>query len=281
MPLSENKIQALLTLLGDEDERTVQFLKNSLVDIGPSALPLVLTASRSASPMIQERLQGVIEALLQQSLEEEFQNWVNQDDTHQDLEEGVFLLARFAYPELNFGPYVALLDDMTRTLASRLATCWDLQSRILEINRTLFEEWGFRGNSENFYDPDNSYIHRVLERRTGIPISLSVIYLLLARRVGVPLEGIGLPGHFMLRYDVEGTVHYLDAFNGGKILSKEGCTHFLVQSGYEVQEPYFEPITSAAILIRMIRNLIYIYAQTGEVPKTQRLRRLIPILEGH
>lgn len=276
--IGNNQIQAILTLLADHDERTVDLVTRSLLDIGPDAIEPLRQAGERAVPLARERLATVFEAIEQTRLERGFERWLEHDSP---LEEGVFLLAQFEYPQIDPPHYGALLDQMAGALRPRLRSNRTIQDTIHRVNTFLFQELGFRGNTQNYYDPDNSYFNRLLERRTGIPISLSALYLLLAERLNLPIVGVGLPGHFMVRYEAGETALFLDAFNGGQILSREECVRFLINSGYEVQDSFLAAVSNREILLRMMRNLTYIYTQLRNDPRTRRLNRLVEILEQH
>ena len=147
------------------------------------------------------------------------------------------------------------------------------------MNNYLFLEQGFHGNTKNYYDPDNSFINQILETKRGIPISLSVVYLLVSKRLNLPVMGVGLPGHFMLKFEQDGFCMFLDAFNNGQSLTREECVRFLLNSGYEIQEGYFSVATTRDIMIRVLRNLVYVYNQLKDKAKAQGLSRLIQILQ--
>jgi regulator of sirC expression with transglutaminase-like and TPR domain len=150
------------------------------------------------------------------------------------------------------------------------------------MRQLLFRELGLKGNRENYYDPDNSYLPRVLDRKLGIPISLSVITMLVARRVGFELEGIGLPGHFLVRYRSGRTETYIDSFNGGRIWTREDCLHYLQGQGggHGVREEHLRTYTTREILIRMLANLLHIYRGREEVEKAKRVSEMIHVLVG-
>jgi regulator of sirC expression with transglutaminase-like and TPR domain len=272
----DSQIRAILTLLADEDERTVDLVTRSLLDISPDAIEPLRRAGQQAAPLARERLANVFEAIEQSRLERAFEQWLERDSP---LEEGVFLLAQFEYPQIDPPHYGALLDQMAGALRQKLRSNRSIHDAIHRINSFLFQDLGFRGNTQNYYDPDNSYFNRLLERRTGIPISLSVLYLLLAERLDLPIVGVGLPGHFMVRYESGDAGLFLDAFNGGQILSREECVRFLINSGYEVHDSFLTAVSKREILLRMMRNLIYIYTQLRDEPRTHRLNRLVEILE--
>jgi regulator of sirC expression with transglutaminase-like and TPR domain len=137
------------------------------------------------------------------------------------------------------------------------------------LNRVLFEEEGLRGNREDFYDPRNSFLNDVLDRKLGIPITLSVVYLEVARRVGFPVAGVGMPGHFLLKhYDVVAGEIFIDAFDRGRILGPDDCQRRLDQvygGQVDMREEYLHPVTHREILGRMLNNLrqIYLRQQNG------------------
>jgi regulator of sirC expression with transglutaminase-like and TPR domain len=146
------------------------------------------------------------------------------------------------------------------------------------INRYLFVDQGFSGNTSKYYDVDNSYLNRVLERKTGIPISLSTVYMLIGKRLGLPLYGVGMPGHFLVKYETGRYRIFVDSFNGGALLTQRDCARFLDQAGYGFDERYLQKTTARSILIRMIKNLVAIYNKMEDIPRAARLTRFIEIL---
>lgn len=276
----DQQFKAIFTLLSDRDEKTVDLVRQTLIDLGPEAVPSLERAQEAAVPFIRRQLQTMVEEIRQNDLESRFRDYAGREEAEMDLEEGALFIARFCYPDLNPAACRDELDRLSDEIASRLIRKTRPEEIVHQINRFLFLEHGFRGNTLNYYDPDNSYLNRVLERRTGIPISLSVVYLLIAKRLELPIVGVGLPGHFMLRYEEEGFCLFLDAFNNGKILTRDECIRFLLNSGYEVQPGSFSPATVRDILTRMLRNLVYAYGQLKDKDRAFRITRLIHILQA-
>jgi regulator of sirC expression with transglutaminase-like and TPR domain len=172
-----------------------------------------------------------------------------------------------AYLELNVDMYLELLDGLA-DLALKSVNITDQSRTNAEgLSDFLFGQLGFRGNTADYEDPRNSYLNDVLDRRLGIPISLSVIYIHLARKAGLSAEGVGLPGHFIVKIkDFEGDF-YVDPFNQGRILSLQECAQLVTAStGYRgpIQEEWLEPAAPAVILTRMLNNLRNIYLQRQE-----------------
>jgi regulator of sirC expression with transglutaminase-like and TPR domain len=154
------------------------------------------------------------------------------------------------------------------------------EETVKTLGRYLFAEQGFRGNTKNYYEADNSYLNRVIERRTGIPISLSVLYLLVGRRLRLPVAGIGMPGHFLVKFDSERYKVFVDCFNGGALLSEKDCARFLMQAGYGFEEKYLQKSSTRTILVRTLKNLVAIYQKLDDTVKGARLSRFIEALEG-
>jgi regulator of sirC expression with transglutaminase-like and TPR domain len=192
-----------------------------------------------------------------------FAKVISTDQDQIDIARAALLYARDAYPNLDVNSYLARLDDMAEELSLRL----NHQHPITAINGFLFDELAFRGNEDHYFDPRNSFLNQVLDRRIGIPITLSVIYLELARRLHLPMKGIGLPGHFVVRYDGDQDVLYLDPFNRGKTLTEQDCRRQVtaISGGRLAFDPSFlTPLNSRQILSRMLRNLKAIYTAQGD-----------------
>ncbi|MBI3994880.1 MAG: hypothetical protein HY349_02760 [Nitrospirae bacterium] len=275
----DHQLKAIFTLLSDQDEKTVDLVRQTLIEIGPEAVPSLERAQEAAAPHVRRQLQTMVEEIRQNDLESRFRDYAVREGTDLDLEEGALLIAQFCYPDLNPADCRDELDRLADEIATRLVHKTRPAEIIHQINRYLFLEQGFHGNTRNYYDPDNSYLNRVLDRRTGIPISLSVVYLLVAKRLDLPIVGVGLTGRFMLKYEDEGSCLFLDAFNHGQILTRDDCVRFLLNSGYDVHTGYFSPATARDILTRMLRNLVYVYGQMKDKERAQRLTRLIHIIQ--
>jgi regulator of sirC expression with transglutaminase-like and TPR domain len=186
------------------------------------------------------------------------------------------LVARDEYPDLDLSEYEARCDALERELRSRLPDEAAEQDRLVAINRFLFDEKGFTGNQQDYYDPRNSYLNDVLDRRLGIPISLGLIQLELARRLGVPLEGVSFPGHFLVRLPVEGGLLVLDPYHRGRSVDadelRERAKPHL--GGAELDDSdllrLLAPASHRGILMRMLRNLKALYAEQEAWDKAVR-----------
>lgn len=273
-----NQIKALIKLLSDENSRIARTIEEKLIEIGDPAIPLLLEAEIE-QPEMAQRIEGVLDEIRGSRLEEELRLLLDApDDQQPDLEKGAFLIARYAYPGLDVNAYVRKLDAIAEEVLDRMGTRVSGEETVKTLGRYLFTEQGFRGNTKNYYEPDNSYLNRVVDRRTGIPISLSVFYLLIGKRLNLPVHGIGMPGHFLVKYEAERYRMFVDCFNAGALLTEKDCQRFLMQAGYGFEEKYLQHSSSRAILARMLKNLIAVYDKMNEYVKRDRLTRFMEIL---
>ena len=184
-------------------------------------------------------------------------------DEEIDLALAALLVAAAEYPDIDIGHQLGLLDALAAAAAPLLGEEPDPLSYVNTISQYLFDEVGLRGDQEDYYDPRNSFLNEVLRRRRGIPISLSLVYIEVGKRLGVPLLGVGMPGHFLVRHR-EAADLFIDPFHGGILLSEEECAHRLRQvTGYTGPwEPRFmAPISNREFIARLLRNLKGIYLQ--------------------
>ncbi|HJR78296.1 MAG TPA: transglutaminase-like domain-containing protein [Nitrospiraceae bacterium] len=277
MLVNESQIRALIRLLSDEDERIVKTISCRLIDFGDSAVPL-LQEAEIEQPDMADRIATILEEIRGSRLEEELEELVSRAGHELDLETGTFLLARYAYPSLDVALYERQLDDMARELRGQIGSRVSGEETVKALNRYLFTEQGFKGNTKNYYELENSYLNRVIDRRTGIPISLSAVYLLIGKRLGLPVHGIGMPGHFLVKYESEKYKIFIDCFNGGALLTEKNCMRFLTEAGYGFEERYLQKSPTRAILTRMIKNLLAIYSKLDDPLKKMRLMRFMEIL---
>lgn len=276
-PAGEGQIKALIKLLSDENDRVAKTIEEKLVEIGDPAIPLLLEAEIE-QPETAQRIEGVLDEIRGGRLEEELRLLIEGPDDQLDLERGVFLLARYAYPGLDVDSYTRKLDAMAGEVLDRMGTRVSGEETVKTLGRYLFTEQGFRGNTKNYYEPDNSYLNRVIDRRTGIPISLSVFYLLIGKRLSLPVFGIGMPGHFLVKFEAERYRIFVDCFNAGALLTEKDCQRFLLQAGYGYEDKYLQHSPTRAILIRMLKNLVAVYDKMNEHVKRDRLTRFMGIL---
>lgn len=184
-------------------------------------------------------------------------------DERLDILRAALTFARVEYPQLDLETYVERVEHLAARVSAKVTETGDPAQSIAALNEVLFQEEMFRGNTADYYSPRNSFLNDVLDRKLGIPITLALLYMEIARRVGFPLFGVGMPGHFLLKhYDVSGRPILIDAFERGAIVTEEDCQKKLnsIYSGQLVLQPEFlMPVTRRQMLTRLLNNLKTIY----------------------
>jgi regulator of sirC expression with transglutaminase-like and TPR domain len=268
----------LLKLLTDDDIAVYQTIRGKILSYGQSAVDWLRPHTLSADPVLRRRAAELVQHLARQDADNRFLGFCLSQGEDLDIEEGAWLLARTQYPEINVAAYQALFDSYSGDLRERINLGGPPESILAGVNQYLFSDLGFLGNETNYYDPDNSYLNRVVDRRTGNPISLCLVYLLVARRLRLPIVGIGMPGHFLIRFQSSLGELYIDAFNRGKLLTKADCIKYLLHTSHGFQESYLSPVTHRRVLLRVCSNLHQIYAQLELADETSRVQRYIVAL---
>lgn len=205
------------------------------------------------------------------------------DDAKIDLARACLMIAEDAYPGIDVEHYLEQIERFAMRLRDRLPQASGAEERVVALNQFLFEDLGFWGNTDEYYDPRNSYLNDVIERKTGIPITLAVLYMEVGRRIGLPLEGVSFPGHFLVRLRLRGGMLVLDPFGGGAPQSEDELRERLQRvipegatGGVPVAElpldQFLEPATKRQILARVLRNLKGIYR---EADKPERLLEVL------
>lgn len=206
---------------------------------------------------------------------------INQSDKQIDLAKAALFIAQEEYPNLDPDEYLNALDTMAFELQQQLPDRQYPLRIIQTINRYLYDDLGFTGNVADYYDPRNSFLNEAIERRTGIPITLSLIYLEVANRIDFPMVGVGMPGHFLIRPDVPDMETFVDAFNRGEIMFSQDCQERLAQiygQPVTLQPEFFESVSNRQFLMRMLTNLKFIYLQQQELEKALRAVERILLL---
>ena len=203
-------------------------------------------------------------------------------DPEVDLAEAALLVAAEEYDGLDVRAYLARLDEMGAALRQRLDDEPRPERAIMALNHYLFQEQGFRGNNEQYYDARNSYLNEVIERRTGIPITLCTVFMEVGRRAGLEVEGVGLPGHFVVRVHTPSRPLLVDPFHGGTLLSEKDCQDRLdrIFNGKVQLEPkMLRPCRRKEMLERILRNLKAIYLRDQDKDRALRVVELLVRLQ--
>lgn len=291
MSLNKEEIKALIQLLDDPNAEVNRTVTRNLMDRGEEVLPALEEAWESTMDSdYQEKIINLIQEIQVAGTNALMSKWLNEGGT--DLLQGVFILSKYQYPDLMLSDIEAPLEKIIRDVWLELNNNLTALEKVRILNHILFEVNGFSRNSKNFYSPQNSFINQVLETRKGNPISLAVIYSLIAQRLGLPVYGVNLPRNFILAFQdemvsgnetgelTEDILFYINPYNKGAVLGRKEITYFLKQQGIEAQSSHFRPCSNREIIIRILHNLINAYHKAGYREKAEHFEKVLKIVSG-
>jgi regulator of sirC expression with transglutaminase-like and TPR domain len=276
--LPENQRAALVSLLADDDPAVYHLVRSKLIAYGPTACEWLRPETLSSDPRMRRRAAEILQHQARRASDHRFIDFCRRHGEDLDLEEGVGLLAQTRYPEMNGEAYSALFDNWAGELRDRLSARATAEDTLMVLNQFLFEELGFGGNDDYGYQPDCCYLNQIVDKRAGNPIGLCTVYLLIARRLRLPVTGIGLPGHFICRYQSSTTEIYIDCFRKGIFVTKADCIKYLLNSNYGLAEGHLSPVGSKRILLRMCNNLLNTYGHLEMTDEAARIQKYIAAL---
>ena len=231
------QISFLIKLLTDRDEFVRSRVQEQLIDLGEDALPFLEIAVRGGDDDLRIQANAVIQSILPQKLAEKFrqlaQKGLGQDI---DLETGMMLIMEFGYPNSDPEEFRQKLDELAQNFADILNPEAEPPEIVAAFTHFLFQQKGFKGNKDDYQNPDNSFLNKVLDNQTGLPITLSAICVLLAKRLNLPIVGVGMPGHYIVKYSLPIEPIYFDPFHQGRLLTKKECIQIVEQFGHSFEE---------------------------------------------
>ncbi|MBC8286778.1 MAG: hypothetical protein H8E42_04810 [Nitrospinae bacterium] len=273
------QISYLIQLLTDRDEFIREKVRLQLIELGEDALPFLEMAVRSEEVALRLQAQEVINAIFPKKLGEKFRQLAHKGlGRDVDLEAGILLLMEFGYPDSKPEACRENLDSLAQRLEQNLVPEANPSQVVSTLTHLLFQQEHFRGNQKNYLDPDNSYLNKVLQHKTGLPITLSTLCILVASRLGLPIVGVGLPGHYIVKYNLPKNAIYFDPFHQGRLLTRADCIQIVEQFGQPFEEHFLSQSTHRETLIRMMNNLIQVYQGSNEPEKAETLSGYIKIL---
>ena len=271
------QISSLIRLLDDRDPYVTDQVGNRLVELGIEAVPFLEMASRGENLTLKTRALGILERIAPRQLADAFRSLSRTPDDI-DLEKGVLLLMQFGHPTADPEQVGQQLDQLAEGLAPKIKREEPTTQILGQLTDYLFRQRGFHGNQDNYIDPDNSYFDTVLKNKTGLPITLSILCILIGQRLQIPIVGIGLPYHFIAKYNSVADPILFDPFHRGRVLTPEKCSEMVQGFGVQFEDHYLIPVTHREILTRMIQNLVNIYQKLDEEAKVSSLKEYSQIV---
>jgi regulator of sirC expression with transglutaminase-like and TPR domain len=276
--MESNEFKALVSLLDDDDDQIINQIEEKILSLGTGVIPLLEQEwETNFNSSVQRRIEDLIHTLQYELLKERIKEWYEGEE--QDLLTGMWLVATYQYPDLE-------LLKLKQELEQLYYETWlefkpDLYpfDQIKLINSVIFNKLKFGANTKNFHSPGNSMINIVLESRRGNPITLCIIYMLVAQKLKLPVHGVNLPNLFVLTYkDERHQQFYINAFNKGLIFSKQDIENYINELHLAPQESFFQPCSSLEIIRRVLRNLIMSFDKMGEHAKAEEVKELLLLI---
>ena len=276
--METKEFKALVSLLDDEDEQIVNHVQEKILSLGTSVIPFLEQEwETNFNSTVQRKIEDLIHTLQYELLKERLKSWYESED--QDLLTGMWLVATYQYPDLEL---IKLRQDLEQLYYETwLEFKQDLYpfDQIKLINSVIFNKLKFGANTKNFHSPGNSMINVVLESHKGNPITLCVIYMLVAQKLKLPVYGVNLPNLFVLTYkDERHSQFYINAFNKGLIFSRQDIENYISELHLTPQSSFFEPCSSLEIIRRVFRNLIMSFDKMGEHANAEEVKELLLII---
>ena len=285
MLIEPAEINALIKLMDDPDEMIHDHVKAKILEYGIHAIPYLEKAweQGGTSLSIKNELELLKNNIQFTTTKEQIHDWILEDNP--DLLKGFVLISKYEYPDISYDFIYTYLKKIKQDIWIELNPNLTAFEQIKVFNKVFFDIYGFRGNAKNYHSPKNSYINTVLESKKGNPLSLSIIYMLIAQMLDFPMQGINLPNHFVLGYideplsrltgnDNSNVVFYVNPYSKGALLMNGDLQRFLVELNLPVKDEFLLPCSTRSIILRVVNNLINSYSQENNEEKVKELKDL-------
>lgn len=282
---NERDIQALVSMIDEPDPVIYSEISSKIISSGPAAMPFLENAyDLSSDETMRNRLGDLLQRIRYNNLSMQLTSWAANDQD--DILNAWLDITRYFFPDFDDTVVYEQLKAIRKDIWLEINENLTALEQVKVFNHVFYETHGFKGNIDDYHNPDNSFINKVLDNRVGNPLSLGVIYMHTAQSVDLPIRGINLPEHFVLaymgeRFDTESMkIHYdqplfyINAFSGGSIFSSNGINSFLNKLGMDPIPSFFEPCSNLEIITRMLNNLLVSYNSVGQQYKTDGLESL-------
>lgn len=276
--LSLDEKRNLEILLGDEDPHTFEAIKELILRSPDKYLDWLKECSLSNTATVRRHSKRLVHKHLALCAKVRFLIFCHSQPEQLNLEEGIFALIKTEYPEVNVDGYKALLDYFADSIFEKIVHLQSPYDIVDQINEYLFEIEGFTGNQHDYYAPENNFLNKVIDNRTGNPVGLCVLYWLIGTRLQLPITGIGMPGHFLIRFQNNREEIYIDPYNSGRILTRKDCMRMAVALGLVFENSLLRPTTSRSTLLRICTNLAASYKKLEDQERTERAEIFINYL---
>jgi len=286
--MDPKELKAMIALLDDHDREVVNMISDTLLKRGIEAVPELERAWESTlDEKLQERLETIIQKIQFTTSRESLLRWINTGAEY--ILEGAFFVAQYQYPDISFEKINHEIETIRKDIWLEINNNLTALEKIRILNYIIFDLHRYSRNSADFYAPQNCYLNKVIETRKGNPISLAIIYLSVAYKLGLPVYGVNLPKNFILAYKNEYRLHdseneeedilfYINPYNKGAVLGRREIDYFITQQQLKPQKTFYIPCSNRDIIIRLLNNLILSYEKMGAPEKVPGLKELLAVV---
>ncbi|HQV73851.1 MAG: transglutaminase family protein [Flavobacteriales bacterium] len=290
--MSENELQALITLIDDPDEGVYSQVRDKIVSYGDHVVPQLERAWEYADlgDLFRDRIEDILHSIHLKVVADRLVAW--KETGGEDLLEGALIISRYRYPDMDEQKVKARLASIRQDIWLELNDHLTAFEKVRVFNHIFFQIHGFKGNKRNYHAPQNSYINEVLDSKKGNPLSLAIIYQVLAEDLNLPMRGVNLPNHFVLAYldedsiggadsgqqGEENILFYVNAFSQGDILGRNEINEFLEKLKIEPRASFYAPCSNMDMIRRQLNNLANSYHKQGDSERSQELGTLRDLL---
>jgi len=283
--MNDKELNALISLLEDPDKDVFDSVKTRLIELGVEILPELENAWESNfDSLVQDRAEKIIHEIHFRDTVISLKKWIGKND--KNLLEAWFIISKYQYPDIDEQFYRNKIYNLVQQVNLEVEQAYSDLEKISAFNKVFFKENNFRGNTRNFHSPDNSFINSVMDNRKGNPLSLSMLYIIIAKQIRLPICGINMPKHFILGYEDENEISgdpikfYINPFSKGSILNRQDLEVFLKREKLKEESKYFTPCGNTAIIKRLINNLLHSFTFQTKKEKAQEMITLIRLFKS-
>jgi regulator of sirC expression with transglutaminase-like and TPR domain len=272
--MNQKEIKALISLLDDEDYDVAAHVEQKIISLGEEVIPFLEEEwEENLNPEVQKKIEDLIHNLQYEALLGKLVRW--KEEGAQDLLEGMWLINTYQYPDIDIGQIVKNIEQIYYEAWVNVRTDMHPFDQVKALNHVLFKTYRFSANTKNFHSPANSMLNVVLESKKGNPLTLCVIYMIIAQKLDLPVHGVNLPNLFILTYKTEALQFYINVYNRGLILSKGDIDNYIMQLNLNPIDLFYEPCSNLDIVQRALRNLVMSFEKMDDPEKAAEVSRLL------
>lgn len=290
---NEKSILALVQLIDDPDDTIFEHVRDQLIGHGTTAIPFLENSweTEDYGLLFQSRIEDLIHEIQFLEVKNELQTWIT--SPNKDLLAGAIIISKYQYPNIEEQDIHTKIQAIRKDIWLEINDQQTAYEKVRVFNKVFYGKHRFTGNSKDYHSPENSYLYKVLDMHKGNPLSLSVLYSIIAQSLDMPIFGINLPNHFILSYldenntnsqidpdSKDNNLFYINAFSRGGIFNSNEIDEFLKGLNKPLLRSYYEPCSNSSIIVRMLTNLITSFQQTGSSKKVNELIELRDLFDS-